>query len=247
MPEFGAALAPGDDFVAMEEARGFADEFVFAGEVVIGDFAVVEDSLNFLGIGVHAEGKSGQRSAGGMAGSFLEREISGTKGGARIAGDGLDVDVVKAAAQFEGAHEQNIQEQAAGEAKRTRGSALAKIAGELQDNFFDIILGAASNVGTPRRGAGKTARGKTEFTIKLRRENAAMVRAGQIVAAVESESAVGLPHKQFAEHGKKFRLAIFAEPLNLVLIAKWTEPNKFRDARVEPTERIRKFNGEQGL
>jgi len=55
VPEFGAALAPGDDFVAMEEARGFADEFVFAGEVVIGDFAVVEDSLNFLGIGVHAE------------------------------------------------------------------------------------------------------------------------------------------------------------------------------------------------
>ena len=74
-----------------------------------------------------------------------------------------------------------------------------------------------------------------------------MVRAGQIVAAIESEAAVGFPHKQFAEHGKKFRLAIFAEPLNLVLIAKWTEPDKFRDARVEPTERIRKFNGEQGL
>ena len=82
MPEFGAALAPGNNFVAMEEARGFAHEFVFAREVVIGDFTVVEDSLDFLGIGVHAEGKSSERCAGGMACSLLECEISGAEGGA---------------------------------------------------------------------------------------------------------------------------------------------------------------------
>src|SRR4029077_2717811 len=126
----------------MEEARGFADEFVFAREVVIGDFTVVEHRLDFLGIGVHAEGKSSERCAGGMACSLLECEISGAEGGARIAGDGLDIHMVKATAQFEGAHEQNIQKQAAREAKRTRGSLLTKIAGELQDNFFEIILSA---------------------------------------------------------------------------------------------------------
>ena len=96
--EFGAALTPGNNFVAMEKARGFANEFIFAGEVVIGDFAVVEDGFDFLGIGVHAQGKSGKRRAGGMAGSFFESEISGAEGGTGVAGDGLNVDVVKAAA-----------------------------------------------------------------------------------------------------------------------------------------------------
>ena len=208
---------------------------------MIGDLAVVEHSFDFLGIGVHAEGKSGERCAGRMAGSLLECEISGAEGGAGIAGDGLDIHMVKAAAQFEGAHEQNIQKQAAGEAKRTRGSLLTKIGGELQDNFFEIILSAAGDIGAPYRGAGKSARGKPEFTIKLRRENAAMVRAGQIIAAIESEAAVGLPHKQFAEHGKKFRLAILAEPLNLVFIAKRAKSGKFRDAGIEPTQRIGEF------
>jgi hypothetical protein len=155
-----------------------------------------------------------------MAGSFFEGEISGAEGGSGIAGDGLDIDMVKAAAQLEGAHEQNIQKQASGEAKRTRGSALTKIGDELQDNFLDVVLSAASDIGTPSRSAGETARGDVEFTVELGRENAAMVRASQIIATIESDAAVGLPHKQFAEHGKKFRLAIFAEPLNLVFIAK---------------------------
>src|SRR5260370_25331952 len=94
--EFGAALAPSNNFVAIQKPRGFTDEFIFAGEVVIGDFAVVEDSFDFLGVGMHAEGKSGQRGTSGMAGSLLEREMSGAEGGAGIAGDGLDVDMVKA-------------------------------------------------------------------------------------------------------------------------------------------------------
>ena len=49
MAKFGAALAPGDDFIAVDELGDFVDDLLFTGEVVIGDFAVVEDRFHFLG------------------------------------------------------------------------------------------------------------------------------------------------------------------------------------------------------
>ena len=42
-------------------------------------------------------------------------------------------------------------------------------------------------------------------------------------------------------------MAVFAEPLDLVLIAKRAESGKFRDARIEPPERIGEFEGDQRL
>ena len=62
-----------------------------------------------------------------------------------------------------------------------------------------------------------------------------MVRASQIIATIESDAAAGLPNKQLAEHGKKFRLAIFAEPLNLVFIAKRAKAGQFSDSGIKPT------------
>lgn len=46
--EFGAALAPGDDFIAVNKRGGFFDELFFTGKIAIGDFAVVENGFDFL-------------------------------------------------------------------------------------------------------------------------------------------------------------------------------------------------------
>ena len=58
MAEFRAALAPGDDFIAVQKSGGFLNGLVFAGEIAIGDFAVIEDGLDFVGAGVDADGEA---------------------------------------------------------------------------------------------------------------------------------------------------------------------------------------------
>ncbi len=245
--EFRAALAPGDNFVAEEEASGLADEFFFARQVSIGDFAIVKDSFDFLGIRVHAEGKSGKRGTRGMTCSLFEREISGAESRAGIPGDGLDIDAVKTTAQFERTDEQNIQKQAPRQAKRTRGSSFAEIHCELNDDFFDIVLRAAGNIGTPCGSGRKAARGESEFPIELGREETATIRSGNVIATIQSDAAVGLPHKQFAKNRQELRLAIFAEPLNFVFVAQRAQPGEFGDARVEPAQRVGEFQGKKRL
>jgi hypothetical protein len=47
--EKGAALAPGDDAVALQQSDAFRDQLFVAGQVFVDDFAVVEDGFDFLG------------------------------------------------------------------------------------------------------------------------------------------------------------------------------------------------------
>ena len=190
---------------------------------------------------MHAEGQGGQRRAAGSARDLFAREIGGAERGACIAGNGLDVDMVKRATRFQRAHEKNIQEDAAGQAQRSRPGLILKIRGELKNQLFEIVLRAARQIGT-HHGIGRMPPGgKTEFTIKLRRENAAVVRPRRKIAAVQRRQAVGFPGKQFAKRGKVFGLAIFAQPLDLVLILVGTQAGEFGDTRIKPAERIRKF------
>src|SRR5262249_44623879 len=52
---------------------------------------------------------------------------------------------------------------------------------------------------------------------------------------------------QFAKDFQVFGLAIFAEPLQFMFVALRAKPSKLCDARVEPSERIRKRQGVKGL
>lgn len=110
-----------------------------------------------------------------------------------------------------------------------------KIRGELQNDFFDYVLQAASNIGACGRSKNVATRRETNFAIKLRREDAAMVRAGSVVTAIERKHAAGSPVEHFPESGKKFRLAIFAEPLDLVFVTVRAKSSEFGDAGKEPT------------
>ena len=151
MAEFGASLAPGDDLVALKKLNGLIDGLIFAGEIAIGNFAVVEDGFDFLGSGLHAERKTGQRSAAGVALEFFAQEISGAERGAGIAGNSLNVNTREGAAAFERVDEKNIQEDSAGKTERRGAGLLLEIGSKLEDHFFEIILGAAGEIGAHHR------------------------------------------------------------------------------------------------
>ncbi len=72
----------------------------------------------------------------------------------------------------------------------------------------------------------------------MRGKNAAAVRPGREILAIECGQSLGIPEKQFSKHFQIFRLAVFAEPLQFVLVAAWPESDQLSDAGIEPAERI---------
>src|SRR5262249_43285223 len=164
-----------------------------------------------------------------------------SKSGARIAGDRLDVDVIETTAGLERPDQKNIQKNSSGHAERARSGLLLKIGGQLEDDFFEEVLGTAGKIGAKGGAEGEVARGEAEFAVKGRGKDAAMLRTGSEIATIESGKAVGPPGEKFAEGRKEFRLTILAEPLELVFVAARPESGKFGDPRVEPAERIGKF------
>ena len=182
--EFGAALAPGNDFVAQKQPCSFFNGLFFPGKIAIDDLAVVENGFHFLGAGVQSNREAGKRRAAGVPSDFLAGEISGAEGRACIAGDRLHVDALEGTACFEGVDQKNIQENAAGQAERAGVSALREIAGKLQDNFLEKVLGAAGEIGTHDGARRMAARRKPKFAIKLRRKHAPMIGTRGKVAAV---------------------------------------------------------------
>ena len=157
MAEFGAALAPGDDFVAMKKGGGFFDGLIFAGEIAISDFAVVEDGLDFVGIELNADGEVGERGAAGAASDFFARKQGGAEGGASVAGDGLYIDMVETGAGFERVNQENVEKHSAGKAEGTGARGLLKICGELENDFLEIVLGAAGEIGAKGWSEDETA------------------------------------------------------------------------------------------
>jgi len=245
--EFGAPLAPGDDFIAVKKRGGFFDELFFAGEIAIGDFAVVEDSLDFLGIGGNADGEAGERAAPGMAGDFLAGKICGAESRAGIARNGLHVDAVKGSAVFERADQQDVLKNAAAEAERAGAGAFLKPGGKLEDNFLEIILGAAGEIRAQGFGEDEIAGGEAEFAVKGRRKDSEAVRTSREVASIEGGKAIGTPVEKFAEAREIFGVAVLAEPLQLVFVAAGTKADEFGHAGIEPAEGIGKLQRMQGF
>ena len=190
---------------------------------------------------MHAEREASERSAARVAVQLLAHQVGSAECGAGVTGYGLDGDVRKAAAAFERMHQKYIQENATRETERMGVGLLLKICGELEDDLFEVVLRAARQVGaydSIRRGI---TGGEPEFAIEPRGEDAAMVGTGGEVAPVEGRQAVGFPGEELAESRKEFRLAIFAEPLDLVLVLVGAESGELGDAGVEPAEGIRKL------
>src|ERR1700730_2450686 len=146
MTELGTALAPGDDFVAVEQLGCFVNDLLFAREIAIGNFAVVEDGFRLLRRGLRPESQIIERGAAGVAGDFLSSEVSGTERGARIAGDGLHIDGRKWTALLQRAHQQNIQKHAPRNAEIAHAGLLMGVGGELENNFLEKVLSAAGQV-----------------------------------------------------------------------------------------------------
>src|SRR5438552_1552516 len=100
MAEFAAALAPGDDFPAVEMMSGFRKKLVLARWISVNNFAVIENRLNYLRCRFGTQCQRIQRSASGTASGFFARQECRAKRSTRVAGNRLDVDVAKAAALF---------------------------------------------------------------------------------------------------------------------------------------------------
>src|SRR5579859_754598 len=139
LAELRAALAPGDDFAAIEMFADFFLNLVVAGHVAIDNLAVVENGLDFLRSRFGSKGERGERSAAGVACEFFAGEESSAEGSARVASDGLDVNIFEATAELQSANEEDVQENTAGEAKIVSGGFAAEIAGESDDEFFEEI------------------------------------------------------------------------------------------------------------
>src|SRR5215475_9221254 len=108
MTKLRAALAPGDDFAAVEMFADFFLKLIVAGHIAIDDLAVVEDGFDLLRSRIGAKRKGCKRGAARMASEFLAREKAGAEGRACVTGNWLDVNILKAAAEFKGADDQNI-------------------------------------------------------------------------------------------------------------------------------------------
>lgn len=80
---------------------------------------------------------------------------------------------------------------------------------------------------------------KASFSEEARREDATAIGAGVEITAIEDRKPFGVERKGFAEGGEEFWFAVFAKPLNLVLIAVGTEAKIMRDSRVKPADGIR--------
>ena len=80
--------------------------------------------------------------------SFLRREERGAERGAGVAGDRLHVDVIEGAALFERANQQDVQENAAGDAERDRAGLRLEAVGQLEHGFFEEQSGRCAP--TPR-------------------------------------------------------------------------------------------------
>ena len=247
MAKLGRALAPGDDLAAFEMFADFVVELIVAGHIAVDDFAVVEDGFDFLRGGLGAESERVEWSAAGVAGKFFASEKTGAERGAGVSGDGLDVDIFEAAAQFKRADKEDVEEDATCETERIGGSGFAKIIGDGDYEFFEIVLRAARDICADVSVEIRARLGQTRLAEKTRGENAAAIGPGIEIAAIQNGQAFCVERKNFAEGAEKFRLAVFAEPLQLVLIAIWAKTEIVSEPGIKPANGIRESKIAKGF
>src|ERR1700746_2544696 len=112
--------------------------------------------------------------------------------------------------------------------------------GDCKDDFFENVAGAAGERG-PKLPIGAN---RSRFQAELMQSRFGKCRvlfcAAPQIALVQDRQAIGVPVEHFAKRGNKVRLAVFAQPLDLVLIATRPETEQVGDARKKPSERIGK-------
>src|SRR5215467_2258070 len=99
--ELGSALIPSDNFPAFQLTRSFIEQFVFAVQILVDDFAVVEHRLDLVRTRFWTKRERTERSARRAARGLFAREKRRAHGGSRIARHGLHVNVAETAALLE--------------------------------------------------------------------------------------------------------------------------------------------------
>lgn len=247
MAEFRAALAPGDDFAAIEVFADFVMNLIVAGHIAIDDFAVVEDGFDFLRGRLRAESERSEGSAAGMASEFFAREKTGADRGAGISCNGLDMNIFETAAKFQRADKEHIQKDPTGNAERICARRFAEMIGKGEDEFLEKILSAASDVGAERSIDWRARFGEAGFAIEARRKDAAAVVARSEVAAVKNGQAFRIEGEEFAKCLEEFGPAIFADPLELVFITIGAKAEILRYAQEKPADGVWKRHVVEGL
>src|ERR1700684_1761858 len=186
MPEFGAALAPGHNLVALKNLDAFGNQMLFARRVFVNDLAVVEHRLDLLRAEARTERQRFQRSATGFAAQFLTSEKPRAERRACVSRDGLHVNFVERAARLESAHKENIQKNAAGKTERSRAGLRLEAMRDVEHRLFQKKLSAARNRSLHSRISAKLFFVDFHLAEKLRRKRPALIGSRREVTAVEN-------------------------------------------------------------
>src|SRR5256886_1258551 len=112
--------------------------------------------------------------------------------------------------------------------------------GDSKDDFFEDVAGAAGDR-CPDLGIRNNA---SRFQAELARnrfgECRALLGAAPQIAVVQDRKTIGIPVKHFAERGNEVGLAVFAQPLDFVLIAMRPKTEQVSNSREEPAQGIGK-------
>src|SRR5260370_34459534 len=141
MAKFSATLTPGDNLVTEEQLPGFCAEVVLARHVVVDDLAVIQDSLDLRGSELRSEKQMGEAAPTHATRNVFASQERSPQSGCRIAGDGLHVNSLKAATGLQRSNQENIQEDAAGNAEIGRTGLETEAPRDLPYGLLGDILG----------------------------------------------------------------------------------------------------------
>src|SRR4030095_2264556 len=111
---------------------------------------------------------------------------------------------------------------------------------EMEHESRENVLDAASERSSDRALGGCRGTRQAEFAIEARRKYSGAIEPGRKVLAIHNRQILCAPREDLSERLAKLRLAIFAEPLELVLVALRAKPCEWRNPEIKPAERIRK-------
>ena len=239
MSEFGASLEPSHNFVSQEELCDFREKRLFSRGVFVDDFTVVKDRFDFRRGESGAEVKMRQRLPSGTA-EALPGEERRAQGRAGIAGHGLRINVLEHAAGFEGTDEENVQEQAAGNAQRVDRVFFAVALGDSENNFLEDFAGAARERGAQLWIGGNVLLIEFRIAEEFCGEGSTFLRLPAEIAGVQDRQASRVPLEDLSKGGSEIGFAVLAQPLHFMFIAARAETKELGDAGIKPAKRIGK-------
>src|SRR5580704_18067811 len=190
MAEFGSALAPGHNLVALQNFHALGNQMLFARRVFIINFAVVEHRFDVLRAEPRAECERFQRPAAGFSAQLFASEKRRAERSACVTCDRLYVNVVERAARLESANQENIQKNAAREAQRIRPGLRLKTMRDVEHGLFEKKLRAAGNRSLHGGIAAKFFPVDFHLAEKYRRERSALIGSCSEVPPIEYRKAM---------------------------------------------------------